>query len=70
MQDLFDINKLWLSGILSDLSDQELKAAYDVLQQFFAICDMADVSLYYELFDLLEDSLGTEIRKRFFENVS
>lgn len=70
MQNLFDINKLWFSGILSDLSDSELKAAYDVLQQFFVICDLADVCLYYELFDLLEDSLETEIRKRYFKNVS
>ena len=70
MQNLFEINDLWLSGILSALSDQELKAAYNVLEKFFTICDMADVSLYYELFDLLEDSLQAEIRKRFFENAS
>ena len=49
MQNLFDINKLWFSRILSDLSDSKLKAAYDVLQQFFVICDLADVYLYYEL---------------------
>lgn len=70
MQNLFDINKLWFSRILSDLSDSKLKAAYDVLQQFFVICDLADVYLYYELFDLLEDSLETEIIKRYFKNVS
>lgn len=70
MQNLFDINKLWFSRILSDLSDNKLKAAYDVLQQFFVICDLADVYLYYELFDLLEDSLETEIIKRYFKNVS
>ena len=70
MKDLYSINSHWFSGILSSMSDEELKAAFDILQEFFALCDVNNVSLYYDLFDLLEASFVEEIVKRFFQKVA
>lgn len=69
MQNLFDINEKWFSGILSDFSDQELETAYNLLQQFYNICDLTDIFIYYELFDMLEKLFIAEILKRFFKKV-
>ena len=52
------------------MSDEELKAAFDILQEFFALCDVNNVSLYYDLFDLLEASFVEEIVRRFFQKVA
>lgn len=70
MKDLYSINSHWFSGILSSMSDEELKAAFDILQAFFALCDVNNVSLYYELFDLLEVSFIEEIVRRFLQKIA
>lgn len=70
MKDLYSINFEWFSGILFSMSDQELKVAFYILQDFFTLCDSNNVSLYYELFDLLEGIFIEEIIKRFFDKVA
>lgn len=70
MQDLFSVNPHWFSRILSGLSDKELKEAFNTLQKFYDLCDSSDVTVYYELLDLLESYFTKEITRRFFRSIA
>lgn len=69
MQDLYSLNPVWFSRILSGLSDRELKDSFCALQKFYDICDSSDASIYYDLLDLMESYFVTEITNRFFKSI-
>ena len=52
------------------MSDNELKEAFDTLQKFYALCDSSDVSIYYELLDLLKGYFVQEIIRRFYRSIA
>lgn len=70
MHDLFSVNSDWLLRILCEMSDNELKEAFDTLQKFYALCDSSDVSIYYELLDLLKGYFVQEIIRRFYLSIA
>lgn len=70
MHDLFSVDSGWFSRILYGMSDKELKEAFDTLQKFYALCDSLDVSIYYELLDLLESYFVQEIIRRFYRSIA
>ena len=70
MHDLYSVDSGWFSRILCGMSDKELKEAFDTLQKFYALCDSSDVSMYYELLDLLEGYFVQEIIRRFYRSIA
>lgn len=70
MHDLFSVDSGWFSRILCGMSDNELKEAFDTLQKFYSLCDSSDVSVFYELLDLLEGYFVQEIIRRFYRSIA
>ena len=65
----FSVNSDWFSRILCEMSDNDRKKP-STFTKFYALCDSSDVSIYYELLDLLKGYFVQEIIRRFYRSIA